>query len=1735
MQPMESEIDPATKDALDFAARCLALDLEVGKADSKIHQFGAVRLEAQTAIPQTFSFRQGPLGPALAQLDAFADGAHFTLGHNVILFDLPVLASAKPDLLLLGRPALDTLWLSPLAFPANPYHRLVKHYQDGQLRSGQKNNPVEDARLALRVLVEQFTALRKKLQSDPALLLAWHWLTSQGNAGEGFEAFFRAIRQAPPPAKPEALAAIEALLAGKVCQSHGREALASVGAGEGAWVLAYVLAWLSVAGTHSVIAPWVRHQFPEVSTQVRKLRDTPCGDPACAWCAARHDATHELRRWFPALPGFRPTPVDAQGQPLQRAIVQAALQGRHVLGILPTGTGKSICYQIPALSRYDKTGALTVVISPLVALMADQVSSLEARGISCAAAINGLLSMPERAAVLERLRLGDIAILIIAPEQLRSHTLRQALGQREIGAWVLDEAHCLSKWGHDFRPDYRYVGRFIKERAGHGPVPPILCLTATAKPDVVQDMLEYFAAKVGVEMALFDGGASRDNLAFEVRPTTPPEKLTSVWQLLMQELPPSQPGGAIVYCATRKKTEQISEFLQHQGLRSGHFHAGLPPEAKKTAQEGFIRGDLSVICATNAFGMGIDKPDVRLVIHADMPGSLENYLQEAGRAGRDRQSAKCVLLYTPEDVERQFGMSARSRLRQQEISAVLKSLRSLDRKKNRSGEVIATAGEILTEESDGAFERDCATDDTRVRTAVAWLEEAALLERDENRVQVFPSSLRITSLEEARKKLIKQEIFERYRAQLLQIVETLFEADPDEGISTDELMGRTGLSPQQIRKAMNDLETLGLCSNDMALTAFVHVAVEDASIKRRDQAARLEVDVIEAMQTAAGDMGRGETTILQLRHMTQHLKDQGHVKVLPEHVRRIIRSLSEDGRGTSAGGSLRLRSRDSETLEVTLQRHWPDLRTTAQLRRVAAARVLEHLVERLPPGTKGKDLLADTTVGELMRAMMGDLDLKARVRDADRLLDRALMWLHEQEVIRLHKGLAVFRSAMTIRLEQSRRGFTKADFSPLALHYGEQVTQIHVMDEYVQRGMGAMMDATRLAMDYFQLDQGTFLRRWMSHRDKELARQTTPASWHQIVEALGNAVQKDIVTDEREQTSVLVLAGPGSGKTRVLVHRIAYLIRVRREKPEGILALAYNRHAAVEIRRRLKDLIGDDARGVLVMTCHAMAMRLVGASFAGQMDAAHSANTAVMVETDAFRQVLLDAIALLRGDGLPPEEADDQRDRLLAGFRWILVDEYQDIGPEQYELISALAGRTRQDEEGRLSLFAVGDDDQNIYAFSGASVDFIRRFERDYKARPRFLVENYRSSAHIVEAANAVIAPASDRMKVDHPIVVNQGRRKDAAGGLWAEKDALAGGHVQLLDIEVNAAGPRACQAAAIMQELERLSQQDSLWRWERCAVIARQWDTLEPVRAWCEMKGIPVQTAREEELNVWPLRETQQLVHWLRQQGSKLLSLDVLQSWVKQQSSNPWWLLLGQALEAYGLDVAGIDLPGSHVIEWLAEWSRQTRRRQSGLLLLTAHRAKGLEFDHVAVLDGHWRESSWRADAHESRRLFYVAMTRARQTLVLAQAGGPHAFYRELASVPSVLKRQAGVPSLASELGRRYITPSMREIDLGFAGRYLGSHRVHRDIACLEPGDALGLRHDGQRWVLTDTQGHVVGRMARAFAPPEGMTFMQARVVAIQVRSLFQVAEEFQPSMRTSSWEVVVPELVFLGGGQAP
>ncbi len=1686
---------------------CLSLDLEVSPRDQVIHALAAIC----SGAGETFVFdgKHSRLDEALNRLDELAEGRAFILGHNLLHFDLPRLRSVAPNLRLLDMPAVDTLMLNPLAFPQNPYHYLVKHYQDGQLRRGRINDPELDARLTLELFEHQQTAFGSK---DADLMAAWHWLTTA--AGEiGFDLVFSQLRQSARPSDSEARTAISDLLDGSVCVRGAREVVDD--AKDQGWPLAYVLAWLSVAGGNSVMPPWVRHQFPETGRLVRRLRDTPCDDSGCDWCLERHDSRRELKRWF-GFDEYRPEPVDDNGRSLQQAVVEAMVRSGSALAILPTGTGKSVCYQVPALSRYDKTGALTVVISPLVALMADQVLGLQRKGIFSAVTVNGLLSMPERGDALDKVRLGDASMLIISPEQLRSVSVRRVLAQREIGYWVLDEAHCLSRWGHDFRPDYRYIGRFIRESAGEGTVPPVLCLTATAKPGVVSDIVDYFSDEVGTDLEVFDGGSYRSNLEFAVVKTSEGEKFDHTHQIISSDLLEKGEGGAIVYCSTRLRTQEMAEFLQEKGVSAGYYHGGLSPELKKDVQENFINGDLQVIAATNAFGMGIDKPDVRLVIHADIPGSLENYLQEAGRAGRDRASARCVLLYTTEDVDRQFGLSAMSRLSRREIQGVLRALRNLDSRKRLNGQVIATPGEILSESDGTEWESDSATDDTRVRTAVSWLEDAVLLAREENFVQVFPSSLRVKSVEEAQTRLTRRRTNDTYRVKLLSIVRALLESDPDEGVSTDELMIVSGLGAEEVRKALHDLEEVGIASNDTVLTAFVHRGVQRASEMRFAQASELEQATIDLLREAAPDMEVGESTQLLLRGATQRLKDDGYSYALPERVRRIMNSVAADGRGEGGtGGSLSVRGRDSDSLHVTLRREWGALSRTAEIRRAAANRMLQHLLSTLPRGARGVDLLAETTMGKMLEAVRADVTLRS-TRNPVRLMERALLWLHEQEVVRLNRGLTVFRPAMTIRLANERRQFTASDFAPLRVHYDEQTIQVHIMDRYAQTGLESVADALRLAMDYFVLPQNDFLKRWLPVRESELTRQTTGESWHRIVDSLRNPHQRRIVVDDRENPNVLVLAGPGSGKTRVLVHRIAYLVRVRRQNPRSILALAYNRHAAVEIRRRLSELIGDDARGVIVLTCHALAMRLTGASFVGRANRLN--------EPD-FRGVLKQATALLQGDGLLPDEADEFRERLLAGFRWILVDEYQDIEADQYALISALAGRTLAETDDKLSLFAVGDDDQNIYSFSGASVEFVRRFESDYGAQALMLTQNYRSTKHIISAANAVIEPASERMKADSPIEIDRRRSREPDGGDWSLIDPIAQGRVQILPVGRSPAS----QALAAVAELRRLAELDPDWDWSSCAVVARNWSFLDPVRALCEVEGIPVQMANEEFTGVWFLRETRVLRDWLESRASGLISSGSIDEFLAGLSPGPWVDLLREGVGEYAEETGGTENPVGHFLEWLAEWGRDVRRRQRGLLLLTAHRVKGLEFDHVVVLDGNWQGVSRGEDRDAPRRLYYVAMTRARKTLTLARMPAPHPFQDELKDLPSVLRRteHIGFSAPSPELSRSYRRLSLRDVFLSFAGYKDPDDPVHDAISELSAGDPIRVRSGSRgRLELLNDEGRVVGQLSGGYKGADGMRVKSATVLAVAVWDKANADPEYHRGIRTDRWEVVVPEL---------
>jgi len=319
-------------------------------------------------------------------------------------------------------------------------------------------------------------------------------------------------------------------------------------------------------------------------------------------------------------------------RPLQADAIRAAVDGRDSLVVMPTGGGKSLCYQLPPLV----SETTDVVISPLVALMKDQVDSLEAIGYP-AAALHGALSQGERSQIRDQLAAGELRLLFVAPERLVNTGLLDQLAQIGVKRFAIDEAHCISQWGHDFRPEYRQLA-LLRERF---PAASIHAFTATATPQVRDDIARQLNLR---DPAVLVGTFDRPNLVYRVVPRT--DRIAQTLQILGRH----KGEASIVYCISRKETESLAARLAAEGLLARPYHAGLDAKERHKTQEAFARETIDVVVATVAFGMGIDRSDVRLVLHTSLPKSLEAYQQETGRAGRDGLAAECVLLYSSADM-----------------------------------------------------------------------------------------------------------------------------------------------------------------------------------------------------------------------------------------------------------------------------------------------------------------------------------------------------------------------------------------------------------------------------------------------------------------------------------------------------------------------------------------------------------------------------------------------------------------------------------------------------------------------------------------------------------------------------------------------------------------------------------------------------------------------------------------------------------------------------------------------------------------------------------------------------------------------------------------------------------------------------------------------------------------------------------------------------------------------------
>lgn len=396
-------------------------------------------------------------------------------------------------------------------------------------------------------------------------------------------------------------------------------------------------------------------------------------------------------------------------RPGQEAAINSLLAGEHTLVVMPTGAGKSLVYQLVAMQL--PAPAVTLVVSPLIALMKDQVDSLQRNNIP-ATFINSSLSGAEQTQRISAVLNGAYRLVYVAPERLRSGGFQQALRRMQVGLLVIDEAHCISHWGHDFRPDYRRIAQ-AREVMGR---PLTAALTATATTLVQDDIVELLGIPAAQRIVT---GFNRPNLSFEVGYASDNAAKLQLLAGLLADFRAAPAGGtAIIYAGTRRNTEEVTGFINAQtGISADYYHAGLPPGQRSAVQDAFLRGELPVVVATNAFGMGIDRADVRLVAHYSLPGTLEAYYQEAGRAGRDGLPARAVLLYAPQDRILQQWFIGNNNTQPTDLRRLYRALG------NSQSEVQVSLDELA---------RRTGGDSVKARTGLAHLERAGVVQRHDD-------------------------------------------------------------------------------------------------------------------------------------------------------------------------------------------------------------------------------------------------------------------------------------------------------------------------------------------------------------------------------------------------------------------------------------------------------------------------------------------------------------------------------------------------------------------------------------------------------------------------------------------------------------------------------------------------------------------------------------------------------------------------------------------------------------------------------------------------------------------------------------------------------------------------------------------------------------------------------------------------------------------------------------------
>lgn len=1261
------------------------IDSEIGIVDKKIQDLGAVR-----------SDRSEFHGASVQDFCAFISGSDFLCGHNAIHHDMVYLAPMLG--MSASKPCIDTLYLSPLLFSQRPYHNLLK---DDKLQSDELNNPLNDAKKAQKLFYDEVSAFQKLSSAKKQIFCCLLYQFPE------FKGFFDYVNFVPYRSNVQNLIFTE--YRGKICANADVAALIKHYPIE----LAYALALIGCGDYHSLTPPWLVKNYPKIENVIKFLCNTPCKD-GCEYCQSVLNIHLALKEFF-GYPSFR----TYNGEPLQERAAQAAVDGKSLLAVFPTGGGKSITFQIPALMAGKTTHGLTVVISPLQSLMKDQVDNLNEAGITEAVTVNGMLSPVERADAYRRVADGTATILYISPEMLRSKTIEKLLLSRNVVRFVIDEAHCFSAWGQDFRVDYLYIGDFIRElqrkKQDKKPIP-VSCFTATAKQKVISDICEYFKRKLGVDLELFASSATRENLHYVVLfKETEEEKYSTLRSLIEQKDCPT-----IVYVSRTRRTREIAEKLTNDGYPALPYNGKMDSNDKIANQEAFINNEVKVIVATSAFGMGVDKKDVRLVIHYDISDSLENYVQEAGRAGRDPSlQAECFVLFNDQDLDKHFMLLNQTKLSISEIQQVWKAIK--DMTKNRQS-ISCSPLEIARQ----AGWDDSGSDmETRVKTAVAALENAGYIKRGQNVPRVYATSILARNMQEASFVIDHSALFsDKQKQDAKRIIKSLISSrsiakagNDDAESRIDYLADILGLEKKEVIAAINLMRQEKLLADTQDMSAHILASdTENKSLQILKRFSQLEQFILEQLPE--------EGCSIEYKEWNEAAISAGISNSSVKNIKTILFFLT-----------IKHYIHKAENAETHSGIICPSMPLAALKQKFnKRINICKFIVSELFQNAEiekdngNEDTPVMFSLVGLLRAYKDTYEIGEDHSTAtlDDISD-ALLYLSKIGAMKLEGGFLVLYNAMELNrlITDNRIKYKVDDYRLLDEFYKQKIRQIHIVGEYANLMVRSYDSALQFVQDYFQMDFKRFIAKYFKgDRAKEIDRNITPEKYNQLFGQLSD-IQSEIIHDD-DSKYIVVAAGPGSGKTRVLVHKLAALLLLEDVKHEQLLMLTFSRAAAIEFKKRLMDLIGNAAHFVEIKTFHSYCFDLIGK----------------IGSLEGVQDVVKDAGEMIRSGEVEPG-------KIMK--RVLVIDEAQDMDAHEFALVRAL-----MQANDDMRVIAVGDDDQNIYEFRGSNSKYLRSLTDEYGATKYEMAENYRSKQGIVALSNAFAAALHDRMKDKSIVAVQQ-------------------------------------------------------------------------------------------------------------------------------------------------------------------------------------------------------------------------------------------------------------------------------------------------------------------------------------------------------------------------------------------